>query len=133
MAKLLDQEPGGFDISLKEENTQRETITAVAPQPSSMEVDTQSNLDKLVSKNPPVSEVKQTLDNIKGDGHNILAQFVDWQASGPSYSFHELRNELCGDAKIKFEANKIFLYGLSYTATEAKKQWRERNHRVEEG
>ena len=126
LAKQLDQEPAGFDNTQNMENTQSETNTAIAPQPSSMEVDTQSNLDKLVSKNPAVSEEEQTLDNIKGGGQSILAQFADWQAAGPSYSFHELRNELCGDAKIKFDASNLFLYGLCYTATEAKKQWIER-------
>ena len=78
MAKHLDQEPGGFDISLNMESTQRETIIDVAPQPSSMEVDTQSNLDNLVSKNPAMSEVEHTLNRIRRDGHNILAEFVDW-------------------------------------------------------
>ena len=52
---------------------------------------------------------------------DILAEFVDWQAGGPTYTLNELRNELCGDAKIRFDANKVFLYGLCYTAREFKK------------
>ena len=91
-----------------------------------MEVDTQSNLDKLVSKNPAVSELEITLDELKGDGQNILAEFVDWQAAGPTYTFNELRNELCGDAKIQFDANKVFLYDLCYTCKESKKDRMER-------
>ena len=101
LVKYLDQQTESFDKNQNMETTQLGVNTAIAPQPSLMEVDTQSNLDKLVSKNPAVSEVEQTLDNIRGDGHNILAEFVDWQASGPSYSFHELRNELCGDTKFQ--------------------------------
>ena len=95
--------------------TQSQINADIAPQPSSMEVDTQSNLDKLVSKNPAVSELEITLDDLKGDSQNILAEFVYWQAAGPTYTFNELRNELCGDAKIKFDARKVFLYGLCYT------------------
>ena len=57
-----------------------------------MEVDTQSKLDKLVSKNPAVSDFERTLDGLKGDGQNLLAEFVDWEASGPTYTFNERRN-----------------------------------------
>ena len=99
------------------ESSQIGVNTAIAPQPSSMEVDTQSNLDKLVSKNPAVSELETTLDELKGDGQNVLPEFVDWQAAGPTYTFNELRNELCGDAKIKFD-EKSYLY--MYCTTHAK-------------
>ena len=64
-----------------------------------MEVDTQSKLDKLVSKNPAVSDFERTLDGLKGDGQNLLAEFVDWEVSGPTYTFNELRNELCETQK----------------------------------
>ena len=74
----MDQEPEGFDKNQNMEPTHIEVNTAVAPQPSSMEVETQSNLDKLVSKKPAVSEVENTLDSLTGDGHKILAEFVDW-------------------------------------------------------
>ena len=37
-----------------------------------MEVDTQSKLDKLVSKNPAVSDFETTLDGLKGEGQNLL-------------------------------------------------------------
>ena len=53
----------------------------------------------------------------------MLAEFVDWEASGPTYTFNELRNELCGDAKIKFDVSKVSLYGLCYTCQESKKDW----------
>ena len=102
LAKYLDQQTDGIDKSQNIETAQLNT--PIAPQPASMEVDTQSKLDKLVSKNPAVSE----------DGQKILAEFMDWQATGPTYSFCELRNELC---------KKLFLYGLPYTCKESKKDW----------
>ena len=58
-----------------------------------MEVDIQSRLDMLLNKNVAVSEFERTLDGLKGDDHHLLAEFVDWQASGPTFSFNELRNE----------------------------------------
>ena len=76
LAKYLDQEPEGVDKNQNMEPTHIEVNTAVAPQPSSMEVDNQANLDKLVRKKTAVSEVENTLDNIKGGGHKILAEFV---------------------------------------------------------
>ena len=96
MAKYLDQQTDGIDKSQNIETAQLNT--PIAPQPASMEVDTQSKLDKLVSKNPAVSE----------DGQKILAEFMDWQATGPTYSFCELRNELCRNTKIKFDEKSYF-------------------------
>ena len=55
-----------------------------------------------------------------------MAEFVDWQASGPTYSFTDLRNELCGDAKFKFDDTKVWLHGLVYTCTDSKKGWTSR-------
>ena len=48
---------------------------------------------------------------------------MDWEASSPTYTFNELRNQLCGDAKIKFDANKVSLFGLCNTCGESKKDW----------
>ena len=52
-----------------------------------------------------------------------MAEFVDWEVSGLTYTFNELRNELCGDAKFKFDAAKVSLFGLCYTCQESKKEW----------
>ena len=52
-----------------------------------------------------------------------MAEFVDWQAAGPTYSFAELRNELCGDAKILFNKKQLSLNGLVFTYKESKKEW----------
>ena len=65
-------------------------VDTIAPQPSLMEVDTQSRLDLLVSKDGAVSGFEITLDGLKGDGQNLLAEFVDWEVSGPTYTFNEL-------------------------------------------
>ena len=121
LAKHLDQQNAGIDKSQNPETVQ--TSADIALQPSSMEVDAQFNLDKLVSKNPAMSELETTLDELKGDGQNLLAEFVDWQAAGPTYSFAELRNELCGDAKILFNEKQLSLYGLVFTCKESKKEW----------
>ena len=47
-----------------------------------IEMDTQSKLDLLVSKNVSVSEFEKTLDGLKEDGQNLLAEFVEWEVSG---------------------------------------------------
>ena len=47
LAKLLDKQTEGFDNTQNMETAQFGANTAVAPQPSLIEVDTQSNLDKL--------------------------------------------------------------------------------------
>ena len=91
-----------------------------------MEIETQSKLDMLIKKNVVVTEFERTLDGLQGDGQNLLAEFVDWQAAGPTYSFNDLRNELCGDAKFKFDNSKVWLSGLVYTCTDSKKGWTSR-------
>ena len=55
-----------------------------------------------------MSELETTLDELKGDGQNLLAEFVDWQAACPTYSFNDLRNELYGVAKIQFDEKELF-------------------------
>ena len=62
LAKYLDQQTEGVDRNQNMETAQLGVSTAIAPQPSSMEVDTQSNLDKSVSKKPAVFEFEITLD-----------------------------------------------------------------------
>ena len=91
------------------ETAQTSSNTANAPQPSLMEVGTQSRLDMLISKNFAVSDFERTVDGLKGDSQNLLAEFVDWEDSSPPCTFNELRNELCGDAKFKFDAAKVSL------------------------
>ena len=75
LAKYLDQQTEGVDKKQDMETAQFGANPAIASQPSSMEVDTQSNLDKLVSKNPAVSELEITLDELKGTAK------IYWQSS----------------------------------------------------
>ena len=124
LTKYLDTNTESLDeLKSNPTDTAQTSSDTIAPQPSFMEVDTQSRLDKLISKNVAVSEFERTLDGLKGDGQNLLAEFVDWEVSGPTYTFNELRNEICGDAKFKFDAAKVSLYGLFYTCRESKKEW----------
>ena len=124
LSKYLDVTTEGLDESQSNlmETAQTSSNTSIAPQPSLMEMDTQSKFDVLVSKEVSVSEFEKTRDGLKGDGQNLLAEFVDWEVSGPTYTFNELRNELCGDAKFKFDVNKVSLFGLYYSCKESKKE-----------
>ena len=56
-----------------------------------------------------MSDFERFFDGLVGDGHNILAEFVDWESSGPTYTFNELRDHLCGDAKFCFDAGHIYM------------------------
>ena len=69
------------------------------------------------------SNFEATLDGLVGDGQSIIMEFVDWTSSGPTYDFNELRNALCGEAKLCFNADDLYLYGLAYTGKESKKNW----------
>ena len=88
-----------------------------------MEVDTQWRIYWLLSKELLTSEFEKTLDGLVADGENILAEFVDWESSGPTYTFNELRNERGRDAKFKFDTGQVFLFGLFYSCKESKKEW----------
>ena len=46
-----------------------------------------------------VSDFELTLDCLVGDGSHIITELVDWVSSGPTYTFNELRDILCGEAK----------------------------------
>ena len=48
---------------------------------------------------------------------------MDWEVSGPTYTFNEISNELCGDAKFKFDVNKVSLFGLHDSCKESTKEW----------
>ena len=39
-------------------------------------------------------EVEKTMDGEEGDGQKLLADFVDWEWSGPTYTFNEFRDQL---------------------------------------
>ena len=61
------------------------------------------------------------MDGLVGDGQKILAEFVDWESFGPTCTFDELRDQLCGDAKFCFDVNNIYIFGIYFTCEEFKK------------
>ena len=69
------------------------------------------------------SHFEATLDGLIGDGSSIINKFVDWESSGPTFNFNELRDALCGEAKFCFNADHIYLFGLAYTGKDSKKIW----------
>ena len=74
----------------------------------------------LLSKQLLISDYENTLDGFVGDGQKLLAEFVDWECSGPTYMFNELRDQLCGDAKFCFHVNNIYLQEIWLTCKESK-------------
>ena len=60
-----------------------------------------------------MSQFEATLDGLKGDGQSISNEFVDWESAGPTFSFNELRDALCGEAKYLCDANLMYLFSLA--------------------
>jgi len=69
-------------------------ITNVGPQLRSTEMASQSKFDWLCNKKVMMSNFEATLDALVGNGQ----EFIDWESSGPTYDFNDLRNALCGEA-----------------------------------
>ena len=91
-----------------------------------MELESQKKCEWLCSRKPLTSQFEATLDGLKGDGQSIINEFVDWESAGPTFSFNELRDALCGEAKYLFDANHMYLFGLAYTGRDSKKIWTSR-------
>ena len=81
----------------------------------------QQKIEWLCNKKMWVSDLELALDGLVGDCLSIIKEFVDWESSGPTYSFNELRKALCGEAKLCFNADHIYLFGLAYTGRDSKK------------
>jgi len=88
-----------------------------------MEVEEQSRMDRLCNFKILKTNFDAIFDGLETDGRNIADEFVDWESAGPVYSFDELRNALCGEAKFCFNADHIYLFGLAYTGRDSKKIW----------
>ena len=104
--------------------------TAEEPQPKLMGVESQLKSDCLCIKKLLVSDFELTFDGLVGDGSSIVSEFVDWESSGATYRFKELRDILCGEAKMCFNADELHLYGLAYTKRESKKLWISRTNEL---
>ena len=96
-----------------------------------MEVEAQSKIDLLLNKKAFTTSFENTLDTLQGDGQQLLNEFVDWPVAGDVYSYSELKNELCGDAKFKFDPARIWPSGLVWSYTDSKKAWTSRTMDLE--
>ena len=65
----------------------------IAPKPTVMEVESQTRMQWLLSKQLLISDYEKTLNSIVGDGQKLLAELVDWECSGPTYTFNESRDK----------------------------------------
>ena len=73
------------------------------------------------------SQFEARFDGLNGDYIDIANEFVDWGSAGEIFSFEELRNALWGEAKLCFDADHLYLFGLAYTETDSNKIWTTRN------
>jgi len=77
------------------------------PQQSDMDLEAQSKMDVLLKKKCFATNFEDTFDSLQGDGQQLLNEFVDWSVAREVYSYNDLKNELCGDAKFKFDGARI--------------------------
>ena len=97
--------------------------TPVIPQQADMDIEAQSKMDLLLKKKCFTTSFEDTFDALQGEGQQLLNEFVDWPFAGEVYSYNDLKNELCGDAKFKFDPDRVALSGLVWTCTDSKKAW----------
>ena len=102
------------------------------PQQSDMDIEAQSKMDLLLKKKVFTTSFEDSFDSLQGDGQQLLNEFVDWPVAGDVYSYNELKNELCGDAKFKFDPARIWLSGLVWSYTDSKKAWTSRTMDLED-
>ena len=94
-----------FESETKQAPEQEMDTTNYEPQPKSMDVESQSKIEWLCNKKLWVSDFELTLYGLVGDGQSIIKEFVDWESSGPTYNFNKLRDVLCGETKLCFNAD----------------------------
>ena len=103
LSKVLSNKSSGFDERVMD-SAQEITIAPTSINGSGTAV---KDLHGCVAKNFFVSDFEISLDNLVSDGHNVLADFVDWESSGPTYTFNKLRDHFCGDVKFCFNVEHI--------------------------
>ena len=127
MSQALEGDFPGFmfesDAKQAPEPEQEMDTISNEPQHKSMEVESQSKIEWLCNKKMLISDFEATFDGLVGDGQSIISEFVDWESSGSTYTFNELRNALCGEAKFCFNADHMYLFGLAYTGRDSNKIW----------
>ena len=102
------------------------------PQQSDMDREAQSKMDVLLKKKVFTTSFEDSFDSLQGDGQQLLNEFVDWSVAGEVYSYNDLKNELCGDAKFKFDGARVWLSGLVWSYTDSKKAWTSRTMDLED-
>jgi hypothetical protein len=81
-----------FGTEYTQESEQEMDTTNQKPEPKLMEVESQPKIEWLCNKKLWVSDFEFVLDGLVGDGTSIIPEFVDWESSGPTYRFNELRD-----------------------------------------
>ena len=95
LSQALQGDFSGFTLETLPELEQETDTTAEEPQPKLMGVESQLKNDWLCNKKLMVSNFELTFDGLVGDGSKIVSEFVDWESSGATYLFNELRDILC--------------------------------------
>ena len=117
-----------FGTIFIQESEQEMDTTNQEPQSKLMEVESRPKSEWLCNKKLWMSDFELTLDGLLGDGTSIIPEFVDWESSGPTYRFNGLRDMLCGEVKMCFDPENLYLFGLAYTGRESKKIWTTRTN-----
>ena len=112
LSQALQRDFSGFSLEIQPESEQEMNTTAEEPQPKLMEVESQLKSEWLCNKKLWVSDFELTFNGLVGDGSSIVSEFVDWESSGATYRFNELRDILCGEAKMCLIQNDCFFLGL---------------------
>ena len=131
LSQALQGDFSGFTLETQPEPEQVMDTTAEEPQPKLMEVESQLKSEWLCNKKLWVSDFELTFNGLLGDGSSIVSEFVDWESSGATYLFNELRDVLCGEANMCFNPERLFLFGLAYTGRDSKKIWTTRSIKLE--
>ena len=68
----------------------------------------------LMEKQPLCVDFENRLYGVERDRQYILTEFVDWNCVGPTYSFNELRDLICAEAKHSFNKDAISILLILY-------------------
>jgi len=131
LSRMLERRVTVWETDEMKSETAQEAPTT-NPQQSDMDVEAQSKMDLLLKKKVFTTSFEDSFDSLQGDGQQLLNEFVDWPVAGEVYSYNELKNELCGDAKFKFDGARIWLSGLVWSYTDSKKAWTSRTIDLED-
>ena len=120
LSQALQGDFSGFTLETLPEPEQEMDTSAEESQPKLVGVESQLKNDWLCNKKLMVSNFELSFDGLDGDGSKIVSELVDRESSGATYLFNELRDILCGEAKMCFNQERLFLFGLAYTKRESR-------------